>query len=72
MWVVKHLGVLALKEFTYNNSYHASISMTPYKALYGRPYRLPVCCDEVGERQLIGPELMKETTVKVSVILKNL
>jgi hypothetical protein len=27
---------LALAEFTYNNSYHASIKMTPYESLYGR------------------------------------
>ena len=27
-----------LVEFSYNNSYHASIQMTPYEALYGRPY----------------------------------
>ena len=25
-------------EFAYNNSYQASIQMTPYEALYGRPY----------------------------------
>ena len=28
---------LPLVEFTYNNSYQASIQMAPYKALYGRP-----------------------------------
>jgi hypothetical protein len=27
---------LALAEFAYNNSYHASIKMTPYESLYGR------------------------------------
>jgi hypothetical protein len=26
---------LPLVEFTYNNSYHASIDMAPYEALYG-------------------------------------
>ena len=38
--VLDHLGgwseVLPLVEFTYNNSYHSSIGMTPYEALYGR------------------------------------
>ena len=28
---------LPLVEFAYNNSYHESIKMTPYEALYGRP-----------------------------------
>ncbi|KAL0446069.1 UNVERIFIED_CONTAM: Transposon Tf2-11 polyprotein [Sesamum latifolium] len=30
---------LALIEFSYNNSYHSSIDMAPYEALYGRKYR---------------------------------
>ena len=40
---------LPLVEFAYNNSYQASIQMVPYEALYGRPYRSPVCWTEVGE-----------------------
>ena len=39
-----------LVEFAYNNSYLASIQMTPYEALYGRPCRSIVCWTEVGER----------------------
>jgi hypothetical protein len=27
---------LTLAEFAYNNSYHASIKMTPYESLYGQ------------------------------------
>ena len=34
---------LPLVEFAYNNSYHASIQMAPYEALYGRPCRSPIC-----------------------------
>ncbi|KAL8146288.1 hypothetical protein AgCh_004148 [Apium graveolens] len=41
---------LPLVEFAYNNSYHASIGMPPYEALYGRKCRSPVYWDEVGER----------------------
>ncbi|GJX50874.1 putative reverse transcriptase domain-containing protein [Tanacetum coccineum] len=37
---VKHLP---LAEFSYNNSYHASIKAAPYEALYGRKCRSPVC-----------------------------
>nr|GFB50396.1 reverse transcriptase domain-containing protein [Tanacetum cinerariifolium] len=43
---VKHLP---LAEFSYNNSYHASIKAAPYEALYGRKCRSPVCWAEVGE-----------------------
>ena len=38
---------LALMEFTYNNSYQASIEMAPFEALYGRKCRTPVCWDEL-------------------------
>ena len=33
---------LPLVEFAYNNSYQASIQMTPYEALYGRPCLSPI------------------------------
>ena len=59
---------LPLIEFAYNNSFQASIGMAPYEALYRRPCRTPVCWAEVGDRELLGPELVRETTEKVSVI----
>ena len=34
---------LSLIEFAYNNSYQSSIGMAPFKALYGRKCRTPVC-----------------------------
>ena len=33
---------LPLVEFAYNNSYHSSIEMAPYEALYRRKYRSPL------------------------------
>jgi hypothetical protein len=39
---------LPLIEFSYN-SYHSSIGMTPYEALYGRKCRTPLCWAEVGD-----------------------
>ncbi|MCI70769.1 retrotransposon protein, partial [Trifolium medium] len=41
---------LHLIEFSYNNSYHASIGMAPYEALYGRKCRTPLCWTKVGDR----------------------
>nr|GEY30122.1 hypothetical protein [Tanacetum cinerariifolium] len=48
---------LPLVEFSYNNGYHASIKAAPFKALYRRKCRSPVCWSEVAESQLTGPEL---------------
>ena len=39
--------------------------MSPYEALYGRPCRTPVCWAEVGERRIIGPEIVDEAAEKV-------
>ena len=59
---------LPLVEFAYNNSYHSSIEMTPYEALYGRKCRSPICWDEVGERKLLGPEIVQITVDKIKLI----
>jgi len=32
--------------------------MAPYEALYGRKYRTPVCWEEVGDQNLMGPEFV--------------
>ncbi|GJX90361.1 reverse transcriptase domain-containing protein [Tanacetum coccineum] len=61
---------LPLVEFSYNNSYHASIKAAPFEALYGRKCRSPVCWSEVGDSQITGPELIQETTEKI-VQIKN-
>ncbi|GJU31424.1 putative reverse transcriptase domain-containing protein [Tanacetum coccineum] len=54
-----------LVEFSYNNSYQASIKAAPFEALYGQKCRSPVCWAEVGQVQLTGPEIVQETTEKV-------
>ncbi|GJT29106.1 putative reverse transcriptase domain-containing protein [Tanacetum coccineum] len=63
---------LPLVEFSYNNSYHASIKAAPFEALYGRKCRLPVCWTEVGEAQILGPELIQETTKKIIQIKQKM
>ncbi|KAB2625910.1 S ribonuclease [Pyrus ussuriensis x Pyrus communis] len=63
---------LDLIEFAYNNSFHSSIGMVPFEALYGRACRTPLCWSEVGERVLVGPEIVEETTQNVQVIKSNL
>ncbi|GJR03974.1 putative reverse transcriptase domain-containing protein [Tanacetum coccineum] len=63
---------LPLVEFSYNNSYHASIKAAPFEALYGRKCRSPVCWAEVGEVQLTGPEIVQETTEKIIQITQRI
>ncbi|GAU39931.1 hypothetical protein TSUD_275330 [Trifolium subterraneum] len=59
----KHLHLI---EFAYNNSYHASIGMAPYEALYGRRCRTPLCWTEVGDKGVLGPDIIQETTLKIN------
>nr|GEX55429.1 hypothetical protein [Tanacetum cinerariifolium] len=61
---------LPLVEFSFNNSYHASIKAAPFEALYGKKCRSSICWSEVRESQLIGPELVRETIEKI-VQIKN-
>jgi hypothetical protein len=63
---------LALAEFSYNNSYQASLKMAPFEALYGRRCRTPLNWSQVGERKFIGPNLVKEAEERVEVIKENL
>lgn len=63
---------MPLVEFAYNNSYQASIKMAPFEALYGRRCRSPVCWTDVGERKILGPELVQQTTEKVQMIREHL
>ena len=54
--------------FSYNNSYQASLKMDPFEASYGRRCRMPLMWDEVGDRQLFGPDFIKESEEKVKLI----
>ncbi|GKD99396.1 putative reverse transcriptase domain-containing protein, partial [Tanacetum coccineum] len=56
---------LSLVDFSYNNSYHSSVRCAPFEALYGRKCRSLIMWVEVGEGQLIGHELVQETTKKI-------
>jgi hypothetical protein len=62
---------LPYAEFSYNNSYQASLKMAPFEALYGR-CRTPLMWDEVRDRQLFGPNLIKESEEKVKLIRDRL
>ncbi|XP_071924879.1 uncharacterized protein [Coffea arabica] len=62
---------MTLVEFAYNNSYHASIQMAPYEALYGRKCRSSIHWNEVGEKEILDPTAipwLEETHEKVKLI----
>ena len=61
-----------LVKFAYYNSYQASIEMSPYEALYGRPCRSQLCWTEVGESSITGPDLIRDTSERVSMIRQRL
>ncbi|GLU19566.1 hypothetical protein SLE2022_358110 [Rubroshorea leprosula] len=63
---------LSMAEFAYNNSYQSSIRMAPFEALYGRRCRSPVCWTEVGERSILGPELVQQSSEIVQLIKERL
>jgi len=74
--ILDHLGnwdeVLLLVDFTYNNSYQASIGMAPYEALYGKRCRNPLCWYQDGESFLLEPDLLQQTTEKVQLVRDRL
>ena len=49
-----------LIEFSYSNSYHSSIGMTPFEALYVKRCRSLVRLFEVVESSILGPEIIHE------------
>jgi hypothetical protein len=62
---------LSLEEFSYNNSYQASLKMAPFEALYGRRCRTPLNWSQAGEREIFGPNLVLEAKEKFKIIRKN-
>jgi hypothetical protein len=63
---------LALVEFAYNNSYHSSIKMAPFEALYGRPCRSPLQWQELGDNKLIESDVIQDCSDKVKIIQERM
>jgi hypothetical protein len=63
---------LHLVEFAYNNGYHASLNMSPFEALYGRKCNTLASWDNPFDREVVGPELLKEMEDQMIRIKQNL
>jgi hypothetical protein len=63
---------LPYAEFSYNNSYQASLKMAPFEALYGRKCRTPLFWNQTGESQVFGPEVLRDAERQVQEIRDNL
>jgi hypothetical protein len=63
---------LPFVEFSYNNSYQASLKMAPFEALYGRRCRTPLNWSETGDSQVFGPDILLEAEEQVLLIRDRL
>jgi hypothetical protein len=63
---------LPYAEFSYNNSYQASLKMAPFEVLYGRKCRTPLNWSETGERPLVGPDIIQHAEEQIRIVRENL
>ena len=63
---------LPYAEFSYNNSYQASLKMAPFEVLYGRKCRTPLNWSETGERSLVGPDIIQQAEEQVRIVREHL
>jgi hypothetical protein len=59
---------LPYAEFCYNNSYQASLKMSPFEVLYGRNCRNPLHWDQPGERQVFGLDILLEAEENIRMV----
>jgi transposase InsO family protein len=63
---------LPYAEFSYNNSYQASIEMAPFEAFYGQKCRTSLYWNQTEESQVFGPEILQEAEKQIQIIRENL
>lgn len=58
---------MALVEFAYNN-YHSSVWMAPFETLYDKPFKSLSCWLEIGDKAMLGSDMIHEITEVVELI----
>jgi hypothetical protein len=69
---VKWEDCLPFAEFSYNNSYQASLQMAPFEALYGRKCHTPLNWFETRDSKIFGPDILQEAEEMVRMIREHL
>ncbi|WVZ89760.1 LOW QUALITY PROTEIN: hypothetical protein U9M48_036125 [Paspalum notatum var. saurae] len=70
--ITEQVGSLPYAEFSYNNSYQASLKKSPFEALYGRRCRTPLFWNQTGEKQVFGPDLIRDAEQQIKMVRENL
>ncbi|WVZ84968.1 hypothetical protein U9M48_031933 [Paspalum notatum var. saurae] len=63
---------LPYAEFSYNNSYQASLKKSQFEALYGKKCRTPLFWNQTGEKQVFGPDIIQDAEQQLRIVQKNL
>jgi hypothetical protein len=63
---------LPYAEFSYNNSYQASLKLSPFQALCGRNCQTLLHWDQPGERQVFRPHILLEAEGNIRMVRENL
>ena len=65
-------GKVALMKFAYNSSYHQSLEMSLFEALYRRKCRSLIHWHEASERKFLGPEELDMVSKEIEIIKRRL
>ncbi|WVZ58144.1 hypothetical protein U9M48_008447 [Paspalum notatum var. saurae] len=63
---------LPYAEFSYNNSYQASLKKSPFEALYGKRCKTPLFWNQTGEKQVFGPDIIQDPEQQLRIVQENL
>ncbi|WVZ90097.1 hypothetical protein U9M48_036427 [Paspalum notatum var. saurae] len=63
---------LPYAEFSYNNSYQASLKKSPFEAPYGEGAGTPLFWNQTGEKQVFGPDLIRDAEQQIKMVRENL
>ncbi|WVZ81144.1 hypothetical protein U9M48_028559 [Paspalum notatum var. saurae] len=77
IWVVvdrlTKVAHFILVNTTYSGaSYQASLKKSPFEALYGRRCRTPLFWNQTGEKQVFGPDLIRDAEQQIRMVRENL